>query len=140
MPLSISSTLAISDDELDFQFARSSGPGGQNVNKVSTKAILRWNATTSPSLSAAVRARFLARYASRILSDGSIQIARDESRSQLRNRAACLDELASMIAAVLVAPKKRKATRPTRGATERRLAEKKRRSDTKRTRGGRADE
>ncbi|MBM4360728.1 MAG: aminoacyl-tRNA hydrolase, partial [Deltaproteobacteria bacterium] len=92
------------------------------------------------SLSAAVRARFLARYASRILSDGSIQIARDESRSQLRNRTACLDELASMIAAVLVAPKKRKATRPTRGATERRLAEKKRRSDTKRTRGGRADE
>jgi ribosome-associated protein len=140
MPLTITSTLSIADDELDFQFVRSSGPGGQNVNKVSTKAVLRWNPTTSPALPEPLRARFLAKYASRLIADGSIQVARDESRSQLRNRIACLDELAAMIAAILVAPKKRKATRPTRGSTERRLAEKKRRSDTKRVRGGRGEE
>jgi ribosome-associated protein len=140
MPLTITSTLSIADDELDFQFVRSSGPGGQNVNKVSTKAVLRWNPTSSPALPEPVRARFLAKYVSRLLADGSIQIARDESRSQLRNRTACLDELAAMIRAVLVAPKRRKATRPTRGSTERRLAEKKRRSDTKRARGGRGED
>lgn len=136
MPLTVATHIVLSDEELEFHFVRSTGPGGQNVNKVSSKAVLRWNPTTSPALPEAVRARFLVKFAPRLLSDGSIQISRDESRSQLRNRRACLDELVAMLQSVLVAPKKRRPTRPTRGGTERRLAEKRRRSDTKRGRSG----
>jgi ribosome-associated protein len=132
--LQVNSRIAIPDDELRFSFARSGGPGGQNVNKVESKAILHWSVTSSPSLPEDVRQRFLASYPSRITKEGDIVISSQEYRDQPKNIAKCLDKLADMIRQVAKAPKKRKATKPTKGSKLRRLAEKRSRSETKRGR------
>jgi ribosome-associated protein len=131
MPLSITPSLTIPDDELRFSFARSSGPGGQNVNKVSSKAILHFAVTTSPSLPDAVRQRFLEQYKSRITNAGEVVIHSEQYRDQPKNIQACYDKLREMIAAVLRPPKKRRATKPTKGSKVRRLKEKKVRSQVK---------
>ena len=110
--------------ELRFGFARSSGPGGQNVNKVESKAVLRWDVGTSRALPAAVLARFRARFARRIHSDGVFALSSQRHRARERNVADCLAKLAAMLAEVASPPRKRKATRPGRAARERRLAEK----------------
>ena len=132
--LQVNSRISIPDEELRFGFARSSGPGGQNVNKVASKATLHWSVTTSPSLPEDVRARFLSSYPSRITKEGDIVISSQEYRDQPKNIASCLDKLAEMIRQVAVAPKKRKPTKPTKGSKVRRLADKRLRSETKRGR------
>jgi ribosome-associated protein len=131
MDLEIIPTLRIPEAELRLSFARSSGPGGQNVNKVSSKAILHYDVLTSPSLPPDVRQRFMARYQSRLTNAGEIVIHSEEFRDQPRNIQSCYDKLRDMILIVLRPPKKRKATKPTRGSKVRRLNEKKKRSDVK---------
>ncbi len=132
--LVISPQLSIAPGEIELSFARSSGPGGQNVNKVNTKAVLRWSPTTSASLPEAVRQRFLARYGSRLTADGELILAGQQYRDQGRNIDDCLNRLREMIAAVAVAPRKRKKTKPGRGAVERRLHHKRAASEKKRLR------
>jgi ribosome-associated protein len=131
MELEISPALKIPDAELRFSFARSSGPGGQNVNKVSSKAILHFDVLKSPSIPPDVRARFLTAYGGRVTNAGDVVIHSEEFRDQPKNIQACLDKLREMILAVLRPPKKRRPTKPTRGSKVRRLNEKKRRSDIK---------
>jgi ribosome-associated protein len=129
--LEVTPRLRIPVREFRFSVARSSGPGGQNVNKVNSKVILRWTPRESPSLPPDVLARFLARYSSRLTEDGELIIASEKSRDQPKNRLDCLAKLASMIRSVAVAPKVRRATKPSAGSKRRRLAEKKERSQTK---------
>ena len=129
--LQISTNIAIPDDELQLSFSRSSGPGGQNVNKVSSKATLRWAVQTTPSLPDDVRQRFLGAYQSRITNDGEIVIHSQEYRDQPKNIAACHEKLREMILAVLRPPKKRRPTKPTKGSKVRRLKAKKTRSQVK---------
>jgi ribosome-associated protein len=131
MNLQVSKNVIIPESELRLSFARSSGPGGQNVNKVSSKAILHFDATTSPSLPDGVRARLLESYSSRITNSGEIVIHSEEFRDQPKNIQACYDKLRDMIVSVLQPPKKRRATKPSRGSKVRRLKEKKARSQVK---------
>jgi ribosome-associated protein len=123
--------ITIPDDELQFSFSRSSGPGGQNVNKVSSKATMRWAATISTSVPADVRHRFLAKYASQLTKDGDLVIYSQEFRDQPKNIEACRQKLLAMIASVVTPPKKRRPTRPTKGSKTRRLSDKKSRAKIK---------
>jgi ribosome-associated protein len=131
MDLHITSSLIIPEAELRLSFARSSGPGGQNVNKVSSKAVLHFSVLTSPSLPPDVRERFLERFRSRITNAGEIVIHSDEFRDQPKNIAACYEKLRQMVLQVLRPPKQRRATKPTRGSKVRRLNDKKSRSKLK---------
>jgi ribosome-associated protein len=139
MDLEITSSLRIPEAELRLSFARSSGPGGQNVNKVSSKAILHFAVATTPSLPPDVRQRFMERYQSRLTNAGEVVIHSEEYRDQPRNIEACYTKLREMILPVLRPPKKRRATRPTKGSKVRRLNAKKRRSDVKAGRQFRAE-
>ena len=129
--LVVNESLRVPLREFSFTFSRSSGPGGQNVAKVSTKATLRWRVSTTRSLPAGVRERFLARYARRITSDGELVISSQRFRDQGRNVADCLERLRQMLAEVAVPPKPRKRTGTPRRAREQRLREKRRRGVTK---------
>ena len=129
--LQITSTIAIPDEELRFTFSRSSGPGGQNVNKVSSKATMHWAAATSPHLPDAVRNRFLERYGKQLTKDGDLVIYSQEFRDQPKNIDACREKLRAMIASVVTPPKKRRPTKPTKGSKVRRLKDKKSRSQLK---------
>jgi ribosome-associated protein len=128
--------IRVPDEEFDWSYARSGGPGGQNVNKVSSKAVLRWDVANSPSLPPDVKARLRAREGGRITVEGELVLSSQRYRDQERNRQDCLEKLRAMIAAAAAVPKKRKPTKPTRGARERRLSEKRRRSATKAVRRG----
>jgi len=139
MDLEITPNIKIPDAELRLSFARSSGPGGQNVNKVSSKAVLHFAVLTTPSLPPDVRQRFLERYQSRLTNAGEIVIHSEEFRDQPRNIQACYDKLRQMVLTVLRPPKKRRATKPTRGSKVRRLNEKKRRGEVKAGRRYRAE-
>src|SRR5262245_6710051 len=130
MPLAIAH-LTIPDSELRLSFARSGGPGGQNVNKVSSKAVLHFAVATSPSLPDDVRGRFLEAFRSRITNAGEAVIHSDEFRDRPKNIQACHGKLREMIAAVLRPPKKRRATKPTKGSRVRRLNDKRARSQKK---------
>lgn len=136
--LQIAPTLAIPDHELVERFVRSGGPGGQNVNKVATAVELRFDVAGSPSLPEAVKARMLARRDRRLTDEGVLVISAQRFRTQDRNREDARERLAALVAAALVAPKKRVATKPGRGAIERRLGAKRGRSDTKRRRNAAA--
>jgi len=119
--LVVSSRVQVPQSEFEFSYARSSGPGGQNVNKVNSKATLRWPVTSSPSLPADVRQRFLTRYASRLTTEGELLVTSQRYRDQPRNIADCLEKLRAMLAAVAVPPTPRRKTRPTKASGERRL-------------------
>lgn len=120
--------------EFTFSFARSSGPGGQNVNKVNSKAILTWDVGASTGLPAGVKARFLQRFGSRLTTEGLLVLSSDRFRDQQKNVADVCDKLRAMLREVAVPPKIRQATKPTRGAVEERLRSKQKRSEKKRLR------
>jgi ribosome-associated protein len=132
--------ISLPQEELIFTYARSSGAGGQNVNKVNSKAILRWNPRMSRALSEGVRERFLARYGNRLTADGDLIVMSDRFRDQGRNAADCLEKLREMIATVATPPKKRRATKPTFGSKVRRLKSKREHSQKKKNRGFRDDD
>jgi ribosome-associated protein len=129
--LFVTAAIGIPDDEFHWSYARAGGPGGQNVNKVSSKAVLRWNAAGSPSLPEHVKARFLALNRKRITTAGDLLITGQRFRDQERNRLDCLEKLAEIIREAATLPKVRRPTKPSRGSHRRRLAAKKRRSAIK---------
>ena len=135
--LQVTPTLAIPDDELVERFVRSGGPGGQNVNKLATAVELRFDIAGSPALPDEVRARLLARRDRRLTAEGVLVINAQRFRTQDRNRQDARERLAAFVAAGLHAPKRRIATKPTRGSKERRLGAKRERSTIKRGRGPR---
>ena len=135
--LMITADIAIPDDELIERFVRSAGPGGQNVNKVSTAVELRFDVAGSPSLPEDLRARLLARRDRRLTDEGVFVISAQRFRTQERNRADARERLAAVVLAATHVPKKRVATRPTRASKLRRLDGKKQRAQIKRGRGGR---
>ncbi len=132
--LEVNERIRIAMEELHFSFTRSGGPGGQNVNKVSTRAVLSWQVTESAALPQDVRNRFLQKYANRISSAGYLQLACSEYRTQQRNIEGCRQRLAELILAVAVAPVQRRPTRPTKGSQHRRLEQKRQQSVRKQSR------
>ncbi|MDO9182722.1 MAG: alternative ribosome rescue aminoacyl-tRNA hydrolase ArfB [Bacteriovorax sp.] len=120
--------------EFFFTFSRSSGAGGQNVNKVSTKATLQWNVFANTSLPKDVIERFIKKYDNRISEDGILTIVSQKTRSQNLNSTDAIEKLHEMIDSVAVAPKIRKPTKPSRSAVNKRLNEKKSHSDKKKSR------
>lgn len=129
--LTVNSRLRIPLAEFEFTFARSSGPGGQNVNKVNSKALLRWPIRTSPTLPEAVRGRFLEKHGNRVTTEGDLLISSQRYRDQGRNVEDCLEKLRVMLAEAAAPPVRRKRTKPSRGSIERRLQSKRIRSDKK---------
>tara|TARA_R110002072_G_scaffold12511_13_gene53954 strand:- start:1149 stop:1571 length:423 start_codon:yes stop_codon:yes gene_type:complete len=133
--LRITDTVALQDWELTESFMRASGPGGQNVNKVSSAVELRFEAATSPSLTGPVKTRLRRLAGRRWTLEGALVIQCDETRSQARNRDIARDRLAELIKKALTPPKRRIATRPTLGSKKRRLKAKKVRGEVKAMRG-----
>lgn len=132
--LAVTRSFAIPRAELAVRFSRSSGPGGQGVNTTDSRVELSWDVASSAALSEPQRVRLLDRLGQRLVG-GVLTVAASEHREQLRNRAAAEARLAAIVAAGLAPPaRQRRATRPTRASAERRLAEKKQRSATKRLR------
>ena len=134
MSLEITPSLVIPDTDLSFAFIRASGPGGQNVNKVSSAVQLRFDMIGTAVLSDAVKTRLRALAGRRLTDDGAILIIARNQRSQDQNRREALERLAELIRKALIAPKARKATKPTRAARERRLEGKSRQQLTKQSR------
>jgi ribosome-associated protein len=130
----ITSTLSIDENELSFTFARSSGPGGQNVNKVETAVQLRFDVAHSPSLPPDVKARLRRLAGSRMTDDGELVITAQQYRSQHRNRSEALDRLCDLIRRASQKPRRRKATRPSKSAREKRITSKKQRGQIKKMR------
>jgi ribosome-associated protein len=137
MPLIITPEIVIPDEELEWKFIRSSGPGGQNVNKVASAAQLRFLLGQNTSLPVTVRNRLRRIAGQKLVDDGSILFKSMSERSQEQNRRAAQERLEALIRAAMVEPKIRKKTRPTKGSMERRIESKKRRGATKLERGGR---
>ena len=130
----ITRDIVIPDDEISLEFVRASGPGGQNVNKVSTAVQLRFDAAGSDSLDAAVKERLLKIAGNRATAEGVIIIEAKRFRSQEKNRKDAIDRLAELVGKAAVRPSVRRKTRPTASSREKRLTQKKRRSEVKRLR------
>ena len=133
-PIMVNDTISVPDWELVETFVRASGPGGQNVNKVSTAVQLRWNVEAS-SIPPAVKARVHRLWKNRINLEGDLIVEASEHRSQLRNREAARERLAEMIRKAAFKPKRRIPTRPGRNAVQRRITSKKQRGEIKSLRG-----
>lgn len=133
--LHVTETIAIADWELSESFMRASGPGGQNVNKVSTAVELRFEADRSPNLAPAVKARLKRLAGRRWTSEGALVIQVEDTRSQAQNRELARERLAELIRQALIAPKRRIATKPTLGSQRRRIAAKTQRGEVKALRG-----
>ena len=129
--IEVTKNILLDEAELAFEFVRASGPGGQNVNKTATAVRLRFDALRSPSLPADVRARLLALAGRRVGADGAITIRAERHRTQGANRRDAVERLAALIRRAAEPPKRRRKTRPTVSARERRLEAKRRRSRTK---------
>jgi ribosome-associated protein len=135
LPIEITPNIVIGDDELEWKFIRASGPGGQNVNKVSSAVQLRFLLPFNTSLPVAVRNRLRAIAGQKLNDDGTILFSARSERSQEQNRREALDRLTALIQTAMVEPKIRKKTRPTKASKERRIDSKKRRGSTKQGRG-----
>ncbi len=134
--LVVTQRLVVRAADLTERFSRSSGPGGQGVNTTDSRVELSYDVANAPDLSPALRARMLERLATRLV-DGVLTISASEHRTQLANRRAARERLVEVLReAVAPPPRKRRPTKPTRGSQERRLAEKKRRGETKQGRRG----
>ena len=129
----ISENLEIPEEQLSWSFARSSGPGGQNVNKVNSKATLRWLPVPG-TVPAAVWRRFCERASRYLTTEGEVVIQSQEYRDQPQNVEACREKLRSLLLGSLKAPKRRVATKPTRASKRRRLDEKRQRAEKKKSR------
>jgi ribosome-associated protein len=129
--LVVNQRLKIPLREFRFRFSRSSGPGGQNVNKLNTKALLCWPVMQSPSLPEPVRRRLLAKQRRRVNSEGELLISSQRFRDAGRNVADCLEKLRAMLAEAAVTPRRRKPTKPTRASVLRRLDQKRKQSRKK---------
>ena len=130
-PLRVRGSVVIPEAELFWRFSRSSGPGGQSVNTADSRVELSWDLGSSDALGPPLKARAIERLAGRLV-DGVVTVAASEHRSQYRNRLAAEERLAALVAeAIAPPPRPRRPTRPTKGSVERRLNEKRRRSQTK---------
>ena len=132
--LAVNDSLSIPRNELDVRVSRSSGAGGQHVNKTSSRVEIFWNIPASRVLTDEQRARLLDKLSSRLTTEGSIRVVASDMRSQSRNRDLAEERLAELVRRSLMVPRKRKATRPTRAAKEARLESKKLHSNKKRDR------
>jgi ribosome-associated protein len=131
--------MRVPENEIEFTFVRSSGPGGQAVNKVSSKARLRWNVRASVALPPPVKERFLARFGGRLTTEGDLLLTSDRYRDRLQNERDCWEKLQAMIDEVAAPPTARKKTKPGRGARERRKRQKSHHSDKKKQRSRKWD-
>ncbi len=138
--LHITRTIAINENEITFSFIRSSGPGGQNVNKVATAAQLRFDVKNSPSLPEAVKKRLIRLGGSRITDDGVLTITAQRFRTQERNRVDGLERLTALIRKAATPPKPRRKTRPPKKSIEKRIQDKKSRSKIKKLRQTHSDD
>lgn len=132
--LFVNPELRIPREELSFRASRSGGPGGQHVNKSSTRIELIWNVRTSRALTEEQRTLLSSKLATRLDAEGELRIVASDHRSQTRNRDAAEDRLARLVRIALTVPKARRKTRPTRSGVEKRLRSKKARGETKRAR------
>jgi len=132
--LPVNESLSIPRNELDVRVSRSSGAGGQHVNKTSSRVEIFWNIPGSRALTEEQRTRLREKLASRLTGEGSIRVVASDMRSQSRNRDLAEERLAEIVRRALVVPRKRKLTKPTRAAKEARLESKKRQSHKKRSR------
>ncbi len=130
----ISDTMQINETEFEWSFTASGGPGGQNVNKVATRAELRWNLEQTEALPLPVKMRLQEQQKNRITKEGELILTSQRFRDQDRNRQDCLEKLEAMIRQALTPPKPRKKTKPSKASKERRLNEKKQRSSRKESR------
>src|SRR4051812_32290057 len=113
--LTINERIGIDEEEFTWSFVRSGGPGGQNVNKVASKAVLRWNVTATLALPEDVKDRFLTQQKGRITTEGELIVTSERFRDQQKNRHDCLDKLREMIVQALAVPRPRRPTKPTKG-------------------------
>ena len=138
--LIVNARVAIPPAELTILASRSQGPGGQHVNRSSTRIEVTWNARHSSALSAADLARLEVKLVTRLDSRGVVRVAASDTRSQAQNRDLALERLARLIREALVVPRPRRATKPTRASKEARIETKKRRSSTKKDRRNKGDD
>ena len=132
--LRVNDGITIPAAELAISYVRASGPGGQNVNKVASKAVVRFDLRATTAIADDAKARALTRLASRLTNDGALLVTSSVTRDQHRNRDAALARLAELLAAAVTRPRRRRPTKPSKSAVERRLDTKTRRSRTKRDR------